>query len=326
MSTVSIIIVNWNGREHLDVCLRSVFAQTYEDFSVIFVDNGSSDDSVPFVEKNFPKVKVICLHKNTGFAEGNNIGITEAMQNSDSKYLVTLNNDTEVEKDWLRGLVSLAEQDESIGAISSKIKFFYERSKIDSAGDFLQPGTMKVITRGYGQEDVGQFEHTEECFSARAGAALYRREMLEDCKTSGGYFDRHFFAYIEDTDLSIRARLRGWKIMYEPRAVVYHKVASTTKKMSYMFRRYHSGRNRIFSAIKNYPLRFWLPAVKGRESVDADYRLSFTENIWVYAKIIISLVLSLPRLLYQRTQIQAKRRVSPRQIRDWSGKFSLAKF
>lgn len=323
MSTISIIIVNWNGREHLDACLRSVFSQVNKNFEVIFVDNGSSDDSVDFVEKNFQAVRIIRLNKNHGFAEGNNIGIREALKNTTIKYIVTLNNDTEVEKDWLKVLIDTAEQDDRIGAVASKIKFFYERGKLDSAGDFLLPGTLKVVTRGYGEIDHGQYDRPEECYSARAGAALYRREMLEDVVLSGDYFDSHYFAYIEDTDLSIRARLRGWKIMYAPQAVVYHKVASTTKKLSYVFRRYRSGRNRLVTALKNYPIKFWLKSLKGRVSVDADYRLSWADSLRVYGKIIGSLMVSWPRLLGQRKRIQATKKVSREEIFAWMEKFMI---
>jgi len=323
MKMTVIIIVNWNGREHLDVCLRSVSGQASGDFEVIFVDNGSTDDSVDFVRKNYPAVRIVRLKKNLGFAEGNNVGIREALKSPSVKYIVTLNNDTEVEKDWLKSLIEAAERDDRIGAVASKIKFFYERDKLDSAGDFLMPGTLKVITRGYGQADQGRFEQAEECFSARAGAALYRREMLEDICLEGDYFDRHYFAYNEDTALSIRARLRGWNIMYAPRAIVYHKVAATTKKLSYIFRRYHSGRNRLFTAIKDYPVSLWLKSLKGRESVDTDYRLSFFESVKVYGKIVLSLVVALPRLLRQRTHIQGKKKANNRDIIAWSHRFGM---
>jgi len=255
MINTSIIIVNWNGKHHLDVCLSSIFNQTYKDFNVIFVDNGSTDDSVEYVKNNFSEVNIIECKKNYGFAEGNNIGIRQALKNPEVKYIVTLNNDTETDKDWLKQLIEVAEKDEKIGAVSSKMLFFNQRNVIDSAGDFLLPDSLKAVTRGYKQEDKGQFEKVEECFSARAGAALYSREMLEEIYSDSDYFDSNFFAYIEDTDLSIRARLKGWKILFAPQAVVYHKVASTTKKMSYIFRRYYSGRNRLFTAIKNYPVK-----------------------------------------------------------------------
>lgn len=320
---ISIIILNWNGREHLATCLHSIFNQTYKQFEVIFVDNASRDDSIEYVKKNWPLVKIIQEHKNTGFAEGNNIGIRQALKNPEIEYVVTLNNDTEVAPDWLKELVAIAETDERIGAVSSKILFFDQRNLIDSTGDFLLPHSLKVVARGYRQRDVGQYESVEECFSARAAAALYRRQMLEDICLDGDFFDRHFFAYIEDVDLSVRARLRGWKILYAPRSVIYHKVASTSKRLSHIFRRYHAGRNRLFTAIKNYPVGLWLTSIRERASVDDDYRLSFLENATIYSRIIGSLLISLPRLLRQRRYIQRRKKIGKAEIRGWMEKFEI---
>jgi len=314
MINTSIIIVNWNGRPHLDVCLKSLFNQTYKNFDIFFVDNGSTDNSAEYVKEGFSQVKVIECKKNYGFAEGNNIGIRQALKNNDIKYIVTLNNDTEVDKDWLSQLIEVAEKDERIGAVSSKMLFYNQRNIIDSAGDFLLPHSLKVVTRGYKQEDTGQFNKLEECFSARAGAALYRRTMLEEICLKGDFFDSHFFAYIEDTDLSVRARLLGWKIFYNPKAAVYHKVAATSGRASYSFRRYYSGRNRLFTAIKNYPVKLWLVALRGRSSVDADYVLSTSGKIKVYIKIVGSLLVSWPRLLHQRRQIFRNRKVNNEEL------------
>jgi len=322
MINTSIIIVNWNGRPHLEVCLKSVFDQTHKNFEVIFVDNDSADDSVQYVKNNFSRVKVIECKKNYGFAEGNNIGIRQALKNHEIKYIVTLNNDTEVDKDWLRRLIEVAERDKQIGAVGSKMLFFDRRNIIDSAGDFLRSNSLKVVTRGYKQEDKGRFDKVEECFSARAGAALYRREMLEEICLNGDYFDRHYFAYIEDADLSIRSRLLGWKIVFAPQAVAYHKVAATTKKMSYIFRRYYSGRNRMFTAVKNYPVKLWPLAWRGTSSVDTDYALSLADKLKVYLKIISSLIVSMPRLLRQRRQIQKNKKVSKKEICRWAKRFS----
>lgn len=324
MTNTSIIIVNWNGREYLETCLRSVFNQTYQQFEVIFVDNGSTDGSVEYVKNNFPQIKIIECKKNYGFAEGNNIGIRRALKNPEIKYVATLNNDTETDNNWLRQLIEVMEKDEKIGAASSKMLFFNQRNIIDSAGDFLLPHSLKAVTRGYKQEDKGQFNKTEECFSARAGAALYSREMLEEVCLKDDYFDSRFFAYIEDTDLSVRARLLGWKIVFVPQAVVYHKVAATTKRMSYIFRRHYSGRNRLFMAIKNYPVKLWPLVLRGTSSVDTDYVLSSSDKLKVYVKIIGSLFISWPRLLRQRRQIFQNRKVNNEEIVSWVNKFSLS--
>ena len=102
MKKVAVIIVNWNGKKFLGNCLKSVYEQSYDNFDLYFVDNGSIDDSVEFVKKNFPKACIISLTENTGFALGNNIGIEKALEDSDVEYVVLLNNDTVTEKDWLQ--------------------------------------------------------------------------------------------------------------------------------------------------------------------------------------------------------------------------------
>ncbi len=318
-----IIVLNWNGKQHLDTCLRSVFSQRFDSFGVLLVDNGSTDGSVDFVRQNFPEVEVIALPKNLGFAEGNNVGIRRALKDESIQYIVTLNNDTEVAPDWLEQLVAIVERDKKIGAVCSKMLYFQERNKLDAAGDYLQPGSFKVVTRGHSEIDQGQYDTLEECFSARAGAALYRREMLEDISLDGDYFDRHYFAYIEDTDLSIRARLRGWKIMYAPASRVYHKVAATSNTVSDSFRRYQSGRNRLFTAIKDLPVSSWLASVRGRESIEAGYRFSFWKSPGLYGKILVSTMFSLPRLIRQRATIQSQRLIIPSDIMKWRDRFTL---
>lgn len=323
MIDTSIVIVNWNGRGHLATCFASLMKQTYRQFEVIFVDNGSGDDSVEFVRQRWPQVRIIREKKNTGFAEGNNIGIREALKNPEIRYIVTLNNDTELEADWLEQLMAVAAGDKHIGAVCSKTLFFDQRDQIDSAGDFLLPHTLKVVTRGYKQQDASQFNTTEECFSARAAAALYRRAMLEDIQLGEDFFDRRYFAYVEDTDLSIRARLRGWTIWYAPRARVYHKVAATSSRISLRFRRYYSGRNRLFTAIKNYPVGWWLKALQGTRSVDAGYHLSMVDTLLVYGRLLGSFILAWPRLLRQRREIQRRKKISEDEIKEWMEKFSI---
>ena len=133
MQKVAIIIVNWNGHKLLNDCFYAVYSQTYQNFDVYFVDNGSKDNSVSFVLENFPKTKIIKLKYNTGFAKGNNEGIKEAFKDKNINYIVCLNNDTIVEKNWLEELIKTAEGDEQIGAVSSKA-YFNDNVTIQNAG------------------------------------------------------------------------------------------------------------------------------------------------------------------------------------------------
>lgn len=244
---VSVIIVNWNGREHLARCLRSLMAQTYDGFEIIFVDNGSSDGSVLYVREHFPGVRVIENGENLGFATPNN----QAIRVAAGRYIVTLNNDTETPPQWLEALVTAAEAHPEIGAFASLVVFDAQRQMIDSAG-------LSVSLAGIGcqsrlGEDARQVREPEEVFGVCAAAALYRRELFDDV----GLFDDDYFAYYEDVDLAWRARLRGWRAMLVPQAVVYH-VHSATGGRGSAFKARLLARNKLWTTFKNYPFPAWL--------------------------------------------------------------------
>ncbi|MEJ2696146.1 MAG: glycosyltransferase family 2 protein [Candidatus Sulfobium sp.] len=242
--TISVVIVNLNGEKYLRDCLDSLSSQTFRDFEVIVVDNGSRDGSLDLINKEFGWVNVISLRENTGFARGNNVGIGA----SSGKYIATLNNDTIAESRWLEGLVQTAEADARTGMVASKILLGREGSELDSAGMLVYPDGM-TRQRGRGQTDRGQFDKTEEVLFPSACAALYRREMLEET----GFFDEDFFSYCEDADLGLRGRLAGWRAVMAPGAVVRHLYSQTGGKYS-DFKAYHVERNRFWVLLKDLPL------------------------------------------------------------------------
>ncbi|MFA6098839.1 MAG: glycosyltransferase family 2 protein [Patescibacteria group bacterium] len=318
-SPATIIILNYNGRQHLETCLQSLFKQTYREFDVIMVDNGSSDSSIAYVRKNFAQVKIIEAGKNYGFAEGNNIGIREALRNPEVKYIVTLNNDTEVKVDWLKKLVKVAESDEDIGACASKLLYFDQRNIVDSAGDFYFTGSLKVFPRGHGKSD--KYFQTEECLSACAGAALYRREALEQSRLGNDFFDSDHFAYIEDTDLSLRIRLMEWKCVFVPEAVVYHKVSATFSQMKNNRKKFLTARSRIFVMIKIYPLAWWPKALKNPFTYQAGGTGLF-ENAFFYTKLFFSVLVKIPSMLGKRRNIRRSRKFGNEIFSQWAEKFS----
>lgn len=320
----AVIILNWNGRQHVEACLRSVCNPDDTHAQIILVDNDSHDDSLTFVRAAFPQVRVIQNKKNFGFAEGNNIGIRDALDNPSIRFIALLNNDTEVSSGWLSALRHTMDGDQKNGIVASRMMNFFQRDTFDSAGDFLLPDAFKVVTRGTGEKDNGQYGQAGECFSARGGAVMYRREMLEDIRLDGDYFDRNFFAYIEDTDLSVRARLRGWRVVYAPTAVVYHKVSATVNSLSNTFRLFHSGRNRIFFAVKNLPTRLWLSAIRGNTDPTATTR-SIVRTGWLYCRIGWGVLGALPRLIHQRKVITQRRTVPIHDILDWPQRFSISR-
>jgi GT2 family glycosyltransferase len=219
VATVALIIPNWNGTKHLDVCLASIAAQSKRPDRTFLVDNGSSDGSVAFVAGNFPWVKCITLPRNVGFAAAVNRGI----EASDEDFLALLNNDTELDVHWLGEMVRELESDASAGMVACKMLRFDERTTIDAAGDALTRGGSP-LTLGAGEQDGEKFNHRRYVPGTCAGAALYRRKMFSRI----GLFDEDFVSYYEDVDLSLRAQLAGYRCLYVPTAVCYHKRGATS--------------------------------------------------------------------------------------------------
>ena len=370
---VSLIIVNYNGRHHLAELLSSLYTQDYEDYEIIFLDNGSSDGSVEYVRANFPLIKLIALKDNIGFAEGNNIG----MEAASGRYYCLLNNDTQVEPDWLSKLVKLIQSSSKIGAVGSKILFWKkfalielkvsdERLKksevwLDIASleksaliyqkwffvsgwseekivdgikirrfsgtarlwfpicngqtvvnlrlrpfantrlsaelsssaatssvsktlpakewtelslefsDLDHPALQYLINnaasqvnnqgevsdRGFGLPDDGTFDQIETVSALCGCAMLIRAEALKQKPI----FASHFFAYFEDTELSLRIREAGYDLLYCPESVIYHKHASTSTENSSFFR-YYVNRNRLLFLALHYPEDLWRGQLK----------------------------------------------------------------
>jgi len=210
---------------------------------IILIDNGSTDGSVAYVREHFPDVEVIALSENRGFAGGNNVGIRAAH----SEYIALLNNDAQPEPHWLEALVHALEAHPEVGFCASKMLGADDPRVIDTAGDvFYDYGVGGK--RGMDQLDGPEFSQTEYVFGACAGAAIYRRTMLEDI----GLFDEDFFLYGEDIDLSFRAQLRGYKCLFVPQARVYHEVAATAGRGSHPSV-YYSRRNMFYVLVKDLP-------------------------------------------------------------------------
>ena len=243
---ISIIIVNLNGEEYLGDCLRSLDAQSFREFEVIVVDNGSTDGSLSLIRNKFPWVRLIDLEENMGFSRGNNLGIVKA----DTKYIATLNNDTIADSGWLEALYQAAEMDSTIGMVASKILLGKDGRTIDSVGMLVYPDGMSR-QQGRGETDQHQFDGIKDILFPSACAALYRCEMLQRI----GYFDEDFFSYCEDTDLGLRARLAGWKAVLAPLAEIRHLYSQTGGPYS-SFKAYHVERNRMWVLLKDLPLSY----------------------------------------------------------------------
>ena len=245
----SVIVLNWNGKHLLGECLDTLLAQSYKDFEIILVDNGSTDDSVTFIQNNYAdKVTLIVLKENQGFAGGNNVGIARAK----GEYIILLNNDTSVDPHWMEELIRVATQDENIGSCASKIVNYYAHDEFDTLGHLMYADGLNR-GRGKFEKDTGQYNLLEEVFFASGCAALFKKKMLDEI----GLFDEDFFAYGDDTDIGLRSRLAGWKCMYVPTALVYHKSSASSAPYS-PWKIYLVERNRILILFKYFPWRYVL--------------------------------------------------------------------
>jgi len=279
---VYVIVLNWNGREHLEACFSSLLKLNYPNFRLVMVDNGSKDDSVPYVKQNFPAVHIIELNRNMGFAEGNNVGMRFALE-SGCKYICLLNNDMEVDRGWLEQLAAFAEGNQNVGVFASKMLYFYNRDFINGMGTCLTKLAM-----GWDQYDGrlndDHFSVPQEVIAACGGAFFIRTDALNET----GLFDPHYFIYMEDTDLCIRLWQKGYRIVTVPTAIVYHKFSATMQEGSPW--KYHLLlRNRLYFMTKLYPWKAlieFLPIVIKRELDNAHsfFRQGNTE----YARAVYS--------------------------------------
>jgi GT2 family glycosyltransferase len=301
---VSVVILNWNGLRYLERCLTSLQAQTFTDFEVILVDNGSTDGSVEWVRERFPDVRLICNESNVGFAAGNN----QAIRASQAEYVVTLNNDTHVEPLWLGALVGAAEGAPTVGMCASKMLFADRPETINSTGISMDPVGIAWDRRG-GEPDDAAYAEAEtgpaEVFGPCAGAALYRRAMLDQI----GLFDEGFFAYLEDVDLAWRARLAGWRCLTVPSARVYH-VHSATGREGSPFKSRLLGRNKVWTIAKNYSsgrLALYLPLIILYDVAASLYALVARRDVYALLGRLEG-IKGLPGLWRRRRAVQALRR------------------
>lgn len=242
---VAVIIPNWNGAHLLPTCLESLTAQTYRDFEILLVDNGSTDESLALVRKEHPEVRIVEMEENGYFAGA----VNEGIRRSDGEIVVLLNNDTEADPKWLEQLVGALDRNPWATSAASKLRLFDRRNVIHSAGDYFGRNGLPG-NRGVWEEDRGQFDDKIEVFGACGGAAAYRRTLFDEI----GLFDEEFVAYCEDVDLNFRAQLRNHRCVFAADAIVYHRLSATGGGP---FASYYTGRNFVKVLVKDVPGRFW---------------------------------------------------------------------
>ena len=314
------VIVTWNRKDFLRACLASLARQKGVEFETIVVDNGSLDGSADMAEAEFG-ARVIRNVANRGFCAANNQGIAAAR----GEFVALLNNDAEAEQGWLAALHRACRRGSEIGMAASKILVWEDSRRIDKAGHLIYPDGQNK-GRGSGALDTGQFDREEEVLWPDGCAALYRKQMLDEI----GGFDEDFFAYGDDAELGLRARIAGWKCIYTPEAVVRHHRGATLGKDS--ARRLELiERNRLLLAYKLFPwsllwLNPWYFAARLLAGTGAAWRgegdtvhypglagkwtmaLALVKGDWGALKL-------LPRMLRKRAQIRGLRKLSPRETR-----------
>ena len=243
---LSVVVVNWNSRADLEACLRSLRAQTHRELDVVVIDNASHDGSVDMVRAEFPEVRLLPQTENLGFAEACNLGIDA----SRGPWVAMLNNDATADPKWAEELcAAAAEVPARAGMLQSLMLFQQRPDEVNSTGIEL--------TRSGGGRD--RDEHAprptrvgrEEIFCPTAGAAAYRREMLDALRLPVGYFDRDHFCYYEDMDLGWRCRLAGWSAFFVPTSVVHHRYHGSTERRGSSWVFVTSRTNRLRTLVKN---------------------------------------------------------------------------
>ena len=325
--TVSVIVVTWNRRDLLQSCLQSLsLQQLNQPFELIVVDNGSVDGSIEMIESNFSSTPTFKLHlirnqTNYGFCAANNQGFARAT----GEFIALLNNDADAEPGWLAALLGVFKDRPAVGMAASKILVHEDPRRIDKTGHLIYPDGQNR-GRGTGELDTGQYDEMEEVLWPDGCAAMYRRAMLNQI----GGFDEDFFAYGDDAELGLRARIAGWKCWYTPSAVVRHHRGSTLGVRSAQ-RLELIERNRVLLAAKLFPWSLlWMnglyyamrlaaglwSAIRGRGEL-AHYP-GFAGKIKAALALIkgdLRALVLLPRMLGKRREVNRCRKLSPREVK-----------
>lgn len=299
----SIVIPNWNGVRLLKICLPSLQKQSFKDFEVIVVDNGSTDGSVKFINRFYPEVKVVELDKNIGFSPAVNLGI----KHSQGRYIILLNNDTRVDQHCLKWLVRAAQAHPEVGMVAAKLLQFHHPSLIDSAGDWIDTvGHANNI--GFGEKDGSTFNKAGPVFLVTGGGSLIKKEVFDQV----GMLDEDYFAYMEDVDFSLRAQLQRFRGWFEPKAVIYH-IHKATSSRNQALTEYLQFRNMTQTIIKDFPVKLllkdfnWLKIIL--VNINTIRYLSFQGYLLSALRAEWYILINLPKLLWKRWQIQSQIKV-----------------
>lgn len=245
---VYVILVNYNGLQDTIECIDSLNKINYKNYKIIVVDNDSKDGSAQKLRNKYNDdiIKIIELKSNTGFAGGNNVGINLAIKEK-AEYVLLLNNDTVVDKNFLSQLVNTAQSNKNTGIVGGKIYYFDNKKLIWYAGAKINKITGRTKHIGVDEYDNGQYDKISEPDYITGCLMLLPVDVIKKI----GLMDESYFLYYEETDWSVRIKKAGYKLIYDPKSVIYHKVSSSTKKINYVMDYYYD-RNSYYFIMKNY--------------------------------------------------------------------------
>lgn len=316
----SIVIVNYNGKKYLSNCLKSIFLNDYHDFEIIIVDNNSTDGSVNFIKNKFSKslnkIKIVTLKKNFGPAFARNEGVKTAT----GKIICFLDNDTEVDANWLKSALSEFKKDPKIGCIQSKLLLLDEKDKFDYAGDYLNQFGLLSHRATYKDIDVGQYNKKAIIFSAKSAGMFIRKDVFN--LING--FDADYFIYVEETDLCWRSWLKGYKTIYCPTSIVYHGFGGSFKLLKSSFStknlRFHGTKNYILTMLKNLSTSKLIKIVPVQIIIFIFFSLylffikfKIKESFYVISGIIWNLK-NIKKTLLKRRVIQKNRKITEEKL------------
>ncbi len=224
---VSIIIVTWNNEKDIQICLESLKNQIYKDFNVILVDNDSKDNTVEIAKETYPSLFLIQQKKNYFLCKSNNDGIKYAIQDFKSEYVIVLNPDTKCDPNLISELKSILDKNTTVAAVGPKIKFFDNKYEglINSTG-LIYDGFIQAYDRGIFEKDLGQYDKAENVTAVSGACIMYRANAIQEA----GLYWESLKMYLDELELSIRLRKKGWKIMYNPKAILWHSYMASTNQ------------------------------------------------------------------------------------------------
>lgn len=295
---VSVIVLNYNGKDFIPGCLESLRRQSFRPYEVVVVDNASADGSAELVKRRFPWARLVRNSRNLGFATGNNIGVRAAR----GKYVVLLNYDTVADRNFIKELVAAIERDSSVAAAQAKILLFEKEQRLINTSGTVVHYLGFGWCGDYRARDRGQL--TEKEIAAPSGAAvMFKKDIYERV----GGLDDDFFLYHEDTDIAWRLRLRGYKTVLAPKAVVRHKYSFGRTATKFYF----VERNRLVMLLKNYSTRTLLVLLPALLLVELAIFAYSVMDWWFVLKLRgwWWILANIPLILRKRAAVQAERKL-----------------